>query len=459
MRLPFVFSAALLLSALPAVAASPIPILAAENFYGDLAQAIGGSECTVTSILTNPDQDPHLFEASPSMARALADARIVIYNGADYDPGWRSCSPPTGAGPQGHRRRRAVRQEGRRQSASLVRPGDHAGAGQGARRRNSARSIRPTRPDYDEPARDGRASLEPIDRQDRPRSAAEYAGAAGHRDRAGLRLHGGGLGPRHAQSSAFQLAVMNETEPSASEIAAFEKDLKSREVKVLFYNSQVTDPLTDRLLALAREAGVPVVGVSETEPPGKTYRAWMLGQLDATGQGAGGPSFVSGDRASSASRSRSAGGRSSPTSRLAIGEGEFVGVLGPNGAGKTTLMRAILGLIAPARRPRSACSASRRARGNPAVGYLPQIAHDAPAAFASAAAISSPARSTAIASACPSSAAPRTGARSMGRSPSSARASSPGGRFCRNVGRRAPAPALRPGADRPSARSCFSTSR
>src|SRR5258708_199831 len=86
MRLPVAFSATLLLSALPALAASPIPIVAAENFYGDIAQAIGGGEVAVKSILSNPDEDPHLFAASPPVARELADARIVIMNGIDYDP-------------------------------------------------------------------------------------------------------------------------------------------------------------------------------------------------------------------------------------------------------------------------------------------------------------------------------------------------------------------------------------
>src|SRR4051794_29775365 len=86
MRLPLALSAALLVSSLPGFAASSISIVAAENFYGDIAEAIGGAEVTVKSILSNPDQDPHLFEASPSVARALADAKIVILNGADYDP-------------------------------------------------------------------------------------------------------------------------------------------------------------------------------------------------------------------------------------------------------------------------------------------------------------------------------------------------------------------------------------
>jgi len=68
------------------LAAEPITVVAAENFYGDVAQQIGGSSVKVTSILGNPDQDPHLFEASPSVARKISVAQIVIYNGIDYDP-------------------------------------------------------------------------------------------------------------------------------------------------------------------------------------------------------------------------------------------------------------------------------------------------------------------------------------------------------------------------------------
>src|SRR6202789_3914765 len=72
-------------SATPALA-DPVKIVAAENFYGDIASQIGGANVAVTSILSNPDDDPHLFEASASTAKALADAKIVIANGVDYDP-------------------------------------------------------------------------------------------------------------------------------------------------------------------------------------------------------------------------------------------------------------------------------------------------------------------------------------------------------------------------------------
>src|SRR5208282_3213977 len=64
----------------------PVAIVAAENFYGDIAKQIGGPGVKVTSILSNPDQDPHLFEVSPAVGRGVSAARIIIYNGIDYDP-------------------------------------------------------------------------------------------------------------------------------------------------------------------------------------------------------------------------------------------------------------------------------------------------------------------------------------------------------------------------------------
>ncbi|HXE21859.1 MAG TPA: zinc ABC transporter substrate-binding protein, partial [Rhodoferax sp.] len=72
--------------ALPVVSHAQVNIVAAENFYGDIAKQIGGAHVDVVSILSNPEQDPHLFEASPATARALAGASIVVYNGVDYDP-------------------------------------------------------------------------------------------------------------------------------------------------------------------------------------------------------------------------------------------------------------------------------------------------------------------------------------------------------------------------------------
>ena len=73
---------------------------------------------------------------------------------------------------------------------------------------------------------------------------------------------------------SFQIAVMNDTEPSFKDTSAYEKSLRSGAVKMLFYNSQVTDPVTQRMQYIAKDHHVLVVGVTETQPPErKTYVA------------------------------------------------------------------------------------------------------------------------------------------------------------------------------------------
>jgi len=82
------------------------------------------------------------------------------------------------------------------------------------------------------------------------------------------------------ENNEFQVAVMNDTDPSFQQTADFEKSLTSKTVKILFYNSQVTDPTTARLQAVAKKHDVPVVGVTETQPPdAKSYVDWMLAEL------------------------------------------------------------------------------------------------------------------------------------------------------------------------------------
>ena len=85
---------AILLALVPAAGAhaadakkeNKIAVVAAENFYGDIARQIGGDRVAVVSIMNNPDQDPHLFETTPGIVRQIAAAQIAILNGADYDP-------------------------------------------------------------------------------------------------------------------------------------------------------------------------------------------------------------------------------------------------------------------------------------------------------------------------------------------------------------------------------------
>jgi zinc/manganese transport system substrate-binding protein len=271
---------------LAAAKAEPIAVVAAENFYGDVAEQVGGSAVKVTSILTNQDQDPHLFEASASTARALAEARIVIYNGADYDP-WMS------------KLLSASRATGRItiEVAKLV--GKKAGdnphlwydpATMPAVAKALAAQLAKLDPDHRsdyEARRDAfDASLKPIDEK----IAAlrqRYAGTAitATEPVAGYMAEAIHLKVRNPR---FQLAIMNNTEPSASEIAAFQKDLKTRAVKVLLYNSQTSEELTEKMRSIAKGSGVPIVGVTETEPAGKKYQDWMLSELAALETGLSG---------------------------------------------------------------------------------------------------------------------------------------------------------------------------
>jgi zinc/manganese transport system substrate-binding protein len=83
------------------------------------------------------------------------------------------------------------------------------------------------------------------------------------------------------RDSRFQLSVMNDTEPSASDVAGFEEGLRDHKARIMFFNNQVVDPTVTRLVGIAKQAGIPVVGVSELEPLDTPYQAWMLGTLQA----------------------------------------------------------------------------------------------------------------------------------------------------------------------------------
>ena len=256
-----------------------IGIVAAENFYGDVARQIGGPHVEVTSILSNPDQDPHLFEVSPSVARAVSSARLVVYNGIDYDP-W---IPKLLRATHG-------------QNRTTIAVADLAGKKSGDNphvwydpgvMQTYARALTVTlaqidpanRSDYERGLRTFEQSLGPI----QARVAAlhrRYGGTAVTATEPvfGYMLDALGLQNRNLR---FQLAVMNNTEPGASDVAAFENDLKTHRVHMLVYNSQASDPVAQRMLGLARSSGVPVVGATETEPPDTTYQAWISGELDA----------------------------------------------------------------------------------------------------------------------------------------------------------------------------------
>jgi zinc/manganese transport system substrate-binding protein len=258
---------------------APVAVVAAENVYGDIAEQIGGDAVKVVSLINNPAQDPHLFEASPATARALAGAQIVIANGADYDA-WLDRLLQASPRPD-----RVVIN-----IATLMgrKPGDNPHlwydpATMPAFAKALAVALEKADPahaaDYKSRLGSVLASLKSID----DRVAAMRAKYKGQPVTAtepvfGPMLDAIGLVSRNQR---FQLAMMNDTEPSAQDLAAFETDLKQRKVKALISNTQVSEALSQRLTAIAKDANVPVVGVTETLPPGKHFQDWVLAELDA----------------------------------------------------------------------------------------------------------------------------------------------------------------------------------
>ena len=280
--------AGLLLGLTTAQAADKVSVVAAENFYGNIATQIGGDRVAVASIMSNPDQDPHLFEVSPAIVRQVAGAQIVVYNGADYDPWMERLLKVT---PKASRTTIVA--------ADLVsrKAGDNPHlwydpATMPAVATVLASSLAAADPshkgDYEARLRTFLTSLEPLNKKiatlhdkftGTPVTASEPV--------FGYMADALGLQTRNQR---FQLSIMNDTEPSARDVAAFEQDLKTHQVRMMLYNKQASNKIVQRLTALARAANIPVVGVTETAPPGASYQDWMLNQLDDVQRALGGPS-------------------------------------------------------------------------------------------------------------------------------------------------------------------------
>jgi zinc/manganese transport system substrate-binding protein len=267
-------------TALAPAAAAPLKIVAAENFYGGVAHQIAGDDADVTSILTNPNQDPHEFTSSAQTARAVADADIVIYSGIGYDEWIEKL-----LGTQGKPGRVII------DVAGLIgaKDGDNPHIWYDPRTMPAlgaklveilSRANPSNAASYQAALASFRASMQPeLDRIAALRKTTQDMEVTATEPVFGYMATALGF---KMLNYDFQVKVMNDTEPSAAETAAFEKTLSSREAKLLFYNSQVTDPTTDRLRKLAMQAGVPIVGVTETQPPDQpTYVGWMLHELAA----------------------------------------------------------------------------------------------------------------------------------------------------------------------------------
>jgi zinc/manganese transport system substrate-binding protein len=257
--------------------AAVLRVVAAESVYGELAKQLGGEDVQVKSILNSPAQDPHLFSATPSIARAVADADIVIYSGLGYDE-WMTRL----IGVSRHTKAHIIL------VADLTgkKPGDNphlwydpivmpilAQALTNEFKRRDPQNEKAYEQRLHVFQRDYQKLIERIQTLKQKFHGMSVIATEPvfqyMADALGLQMLGMDL----------QMSMMNHTAPSPKQLKQFEDALTQRQARVMMYNQQVNQPLTERLQVLAHAANIPTVGVTEMQPAGISYRQWMEKQL------------------------------------------------------------------------------------------------------------------------------------------------------------------------------------
>jgi zinc/manganese transport system substrate-binding protein len=283
MRTVIVIAVAMLLSACGSStgAGHKLDVVAAEDVYGNIASQIGGPQVAVTSLLTSPSADPHLFEPGTSTGLAVADAKVVLQNGLGYDAFMTRLENSSPS-----------------KSRSVVTMEDVLGV-----------HGKDTNPHlwYDLPRLDRIAeAISGAFVQADPSHAAAYRRGLKRFERSlaplrgevaaiRTRFHGtpvaytepvpgylvAAAGLRNLAPDSFTRPIEEGTEPSPSAIAAMNELVAQRRIRVLLYNAQAVSPITGQLRTAAQKAGIPVVGVRETLPSQLTFQQWQLAQAHA----------------------------------------------------------------------------------------------------------------------------------------------------------------------------------
>jgi zinc/manganese transport system substrate-binding protein len=269
-------SSALVLSACGGSSSGKLDVVAAENVYGNIAQQIGGPHVSVTSILTNPTADPHLFEPSTATGLAVAKAKVVIQNGLGYDAFMTKLEDATP----------------NKDGTDLVMADALGIHGKDANPHlwyDVPQFDRIVNTIADALVREDPAHARAYRRRER---RLEYRLGVVRREVAKIRArrHGtpvaytepvpgyliAAAGLRNLAPDSFTRAIEEGTEPSPSAVAAMEELISKHRIRLLLYNSQAVSPITARLRDEARRAGIPVLSVSETLPPRQSFDGWML---------------------------------------------------------------------------------------------------------------------------------------------------------------------------------------
>jgi zinc/manganese transport system substrate-binding protein len=261
--------------------AGVINAVGAENEYANVLSQIGGRYVHVSSILDNPNTDPHTFEASASVAQEISSAQLIVQNGVGYDAFMNRIES---ASPNAARKVITVQHVLGLPSST---PNPHLWydpATMPAVAKAMATDLSALQPAH---AAYFRANLAAFDRSLDPWLTAIAQFKAKYPDTAVATTEPvadyllQAMGIDNLTPFRFQADIMNGVDPSPQDISLVTSFFTQHKAKVFVYNQQVTDGLTTSIRQAAQQAGVPLVGVYETMPTGYKYQSWMLAEVRA----------------------------------------------------------------------------------------------------------------------------------------------------------------------------------
>jgi zinc/manganese transport system substrate-binding protein len=258
----------------------PVQVVAAENFWGSIAAQVGGSHVHVTSIIVDPNADPHSYEPTAADARTVADAQYVIVNGAGYDP-WTD------------KLLQANPASGRKELNVGNFNGKHAGDNPHMwynpnyvtavvnKIRDDLKAIDPGNATaFDQSAQ---AFLTTGLKQYHDLIAAikaKYSGTPVGATESIFSYLAPALGLNLITPYSYLKSVSEGQDISAADEAAVEQQIKQKQVKILVYNSQNTPNNIQKLINLAKTNHIPVATITETLTPATAfYQDWQSAQL------------------------------------------------------------------------------------------------------------------------------------------------------------------------------------
>ena len=253
-----------------------ITIVGAENMYANIASQIGGTYVSTTGIITNPNADPHEYESSAVDATNIANAHIVIENGAGYDS---FIDHLLAASPNKNRVVINVQQ-------LLKLPDDtnphlwyslaYMETVAKTIETDLAKQDPPHSTYYEKNYHTFVNSLQSIETVCATINSTYHGVSVIATERVFdymLATCGLSIIPND-----FQKAVEEGNDPSVASILFFQNQLQTKQARVLLYNTQTISQITQNMKTLANQQMIPVVGVSETMPMGGSYQSWMLSE-------------------------------------------------------------------------------------------------------------------------------------------------------------------------------------